>query len=239
MFYFYAIINCNECSRHWCCDIWARGRLWSTPSVNTSGEFQKHILNLDTKVHSVSRLTQVDSRKYLDQVRFSDPFTTKWVKKNLSFPESTESTQVLLHSSQKIWLTLSKTSTLVGTTKPPNFLTIPHFPSSTSVNMWISSTTDWLGDRFVWIHVTKKERPILSHHFTIPQPMTLRIGWYYIVVWMNGEYKVMDKCRISTTRRSISWPTSVGLTLIWGVPPSCPAAQPVLPIPHQAEPGRG
>ena len=169
----------------------------------------------------------------MTQVRFSDPFTTKWVKKNLSFPESTESTQVLLHSSQKIWLTLSKTSTLVGTTKPPNFLTIPHFPSSTSVNMWISSTTDWLGDRFVWIHVTKKERPILSHHFTIPQPMTLRIGWYYIVVWMNGEYKVMDKCRISTTRRSISWPTSVGLTLIWGVPPSCPAAQPVLPISHQ------
>ena len=31
----------------------------------------------------------------------------------------------------------------------------------------------------------------------------------------------------------ISWQTSVGLTLIWDVPPSYPAPQPVLPISHQ------
>ena len=36
-----------------------------------------------------------------------------------------------------------------------------------------------------------------------------------------------------STGRPISWQTSVGLTLIWDVPPSCPAAQSVLPISHQ------
>ena len=39
-----------------------------------------------------------------------------------------------------------------------------------------------------------------------------------------------------TTGRHISWRTSVGLTLIWDVPQSCPALQPVRPISHQ--PGR-
>ena len=37
----------------------------------------------------------------------------------------------------------------------------------------------------------------------------------------------------SYTGWPISWRTWVGLTLIWEVPPSCPAAQPVLLISHQ------
>ena len=37
---------------------------------------------------------------------------------------------------------------------------------------------------------------------------------------------------------SISWRTLVGLTLIWDVLPSCPDAQPVLPISHQPRQNR-
>ena len=36
-----------------------------------------------------------------------------------------------------------------------------------------------------------------------------------------------------STGRPISWRTSVGLTWIWDVPPSCPSAQPLLPTSHQ------
>ena len=39
--------------------------------------------------------------------------------------------------------------------------------------------------------------------------------------------------RNANTGWPISWQTWTGLTLIWDVPPSCPAAQPVLPISHQ------
>ena len=49
----------------------------------------------------------------------------------------------------------------------------------------------------------------------------------------RGEIFVVKKKRYITTGRPISWQTSVGLTLIWDVPPSCPAAQPVLPLSHQ------
>ena len=39
--------------------------------------------------------------------------------------------------------------------------------------------------------------------------------------------------RITCTGWHISWWNSVRLTLIWDVSPSCPAAQPALPISHQ------
>ena len=41
-----------------------------------------------------------------------------------------------------------------------------------------------------------------------------------------------------STGRPISWRTSVGLTWIWDVPPSCPSAQPFLPISHQPRQNR-
>ena len=52
--------------------------------------------------------------------------------------------------------------------------------------------------------------------------------------WINaevsgGRFRTFRIC----TGWPISWRTWVGLTLIWDVPPSCPAAQPVLPISHQ------
>ena len=60
-----------------------------------------------------------------------------------------------------------------------------------------------------------------------------------VMVMMTASSLAKPKCKLERqfqvfgTERPISWQAWVGLTLIWDVPPSCPAAQPVLPISHQ------
>ena len=60
-----------------------------------------------------------------------------------------------------------------------------------------------------------------------------------VMVLMTASSLAKPKCKLERqfqvfgTERPISWQAGVGLTLIWDVPPSCPAAQPVLPISHQ------
>ena len=62
----------------------------------------------------------------------------------------------------------------------------------------------------------------------------LQINWA-----VDHEFKVLNdakkisKIGTKITGWTISWRTWVGLTLICDVPPSCPAAQPLLPISHQ------
>ena len=79
-------------------------------------------------------------------------------------------------------------------------------------------------------HLRRLDRPRRGHHILL---LLLRAE----ALLQTPEYGRVggdEKKRVRTARRwSISSDSWAGLTLVYDVPPSCPAAQPLLPTAHQ------
>ena len=85
-------------------------------------------------------------------------------------------------------------------------------------------------------HLRRLDRPRRGHHILL---LLLRAE----ALLQTPEYGRVggdEKKRVRTARRwSISSDSWAGLTLVYDVPPSCPAAWPVLPISHQPKQAEG